>query len=115
MIVTRSDYATGLGKGMPTKEAGRSKRQKRGRRCNAEAVFTYAGSPLSPTAPVPPPGGGLRSPPLWGIAVVFTVLLRDPVSPRAAKRSDAHSAQSSTAPLHSALRMTQTFDMLAAG
>ena len=31
--------------GMPTKEAGRSKRQKRGRRCNAEAVFTYAGSP----------------------------------------------------------------------
>ena len=35
-------------------ETGRSKRQKRERRCNAEAVFTYAGSPLSPTAPVPP-------------------------------------------------------------
>ena len=41
--------------------------------------------------------------------VAFTVSRRDPVSPHAAKRSDAHSAQSSTAPLRSALRMTQTF------
>ena len=41
--------------------------------------------------------------------VAFTVSLQDPVSPHAAKRSDAHSAQSSTAPLRSALRMTQAF------
>ena len=33
-------------------ETGRSKRQMGLRRCNAKAVFTHAGSPLSPTAPV---------------------------------------------------------------
>ena len=41
--------------------------------------------------------------------VAFAVSLQDPVSPRAAKRSDAHSARSSTAPLRCALRMTQSF------
>ena len=39
MIVTRSDYATGLGKGMPTKEAGRSKRQKRGTKMQRRSSF----------------------------------------------------------------------------
>ena len=102
----RQDWAKGW-RGVA--ETGRSKRQKRERRCNAEAVFTYAGSPLLPTAPVPPPGGGQRSPPLLGIAVAFTVFRRDPVLPHAAKRSDALSARSSTAPFHSALRMTHRF------
>ena len=61
MIVTRSDYATGLGKGMPTKEAGRSKRQKRERRCSNVAVFTYAGSfPSRLRLATLPPGGRLR-------------------------------------------------------
>ena len=66
MIATRSDYATGLGKGMPTKEAGRSKRQKKRAKMQRRSSFYIRRLPPVAYGSRPPiPEGGYGNLCFW--------------------------------------------------